>query len=80
MHSVASNLQDGMCSSPIRLHSFGAEQKPSIDVVMLTSASSMQPWLAKIVEKLPEDKQTEFKSKAQPGIKYLLSKIKDLQL
>ncbi len=40
----------------------------------------MQPWLAKIVEKLPEDKQTEFKSKAQPGVKYLLGKIKDFQL
>lgn len=40
----------------------------------------LQPWLTKIVEKLPEDKQAEFKSKAQAAIKFLISKIKDLQL
>jgi len=40
----------------------------------------LQPWLTKVVEKLPEDKQAEFKSKAQAAIKFLISKIKDLQL
>ena len=40
----------------------------------------LQPWLTKVVEKLPEDQQGEFKTKAQPAIKYLISKIKDLQL
>lgn len=39
----------------------------------------IKPWLTKIVEKLPEDKQAEFKSKAQAAIKFLISKIKDLQ-
>ncbi len=40
----------------------------------------LQPWLTKVIEKLPEDQQAEFKSKAQASIKFLISKIKDLQL
>lgn len=39
----------------------------------------IKPWLGKVVEKLPEDQQGEFKTKAQPAIKYLIGKIKDLQ-
>lgn len=38
-----------------------------------------KPWVAKVVEALPDDKKDEFKAKATPGIKYLLGKIKDLQ-
>lgn len=40
----------------------------------------LQPWLTKIIEKLPADQQAEFKGKAQTAIKYLIGKIKDLQL
>lgn len=40
----------------------------------------MQPWLSKVIEKLPEDQQAEFKGKAQASIKFLIGKIKDLQL
>lgn len=39
----------------------------------------VKPWLAKVVEKLPEDKAEEFKAKAQPAIKFLLGLIKELQ-
>ena len=41
---------------------------------------ALQPWLAKVIAKLPADKQDELKSKAQPAIKFLLGKLKDLQL
>lgn len=40
----------------------------------------VKPWLNKVLEKLPEEKKDEFKAKSQPAIKFLLSKIKDLQL
>ncbi len=40
----------------------------------------LQPWLAKVAAKLPADKQEEFKAKAQPAIKFLLGKLKELQL
>lgn len=49
-------------------------------IVAGTHSDLLQPWLGNIVQKLPEDQQAEFKSKAQPAIKYLISKIKDLQL
>lgn len=49
-------------------------------MTVLYPCHAVQPWLAKIVEKLPADQQAEFKQKAQPGIKFLLSKVKDLQL
>lgn len=39
----------------------------------------VKPWLSKVLEKLPEDKQAEFKTKSQPALKYLISMIKDLQ-
>ena len=39
-----------------------------------------QEWLKKVLEKLPEDKKDEFKEKSQPAIKFLMSKIKELQL
>ena len=39
-----------------------------------------QPWLAKVLEKLPDDQKDEFKAKSQPALKFLLSKVKDLQL
>ena len=40
----------------------------------------LQPWLSKVVEKLPDDQKDEFKAKAQPAFKFLLGKIKELQL
>ena len=40
----------------------------------------IKPWLGKVVAKLPADQQTEFKTKAQSAIKFLLGKLKDLQL
>lgn len=39
-----------------------------------------QTWLKAVAEQLPEDKVAEFKEKAPEGVKYLLGKIKDLQL
>ena len=39
----------------------------------------VKPWLARVIEKLPEDKAAEFKAKAQDAIKFLLSKVKELQ-
>lgn len=45
-----------------------------------TVGARLQPWLGKVVAKLPEDQQNEFKTKAQPAIKFLLGKLKDLQL
>ena len=40
----------------------------------------LQPWLSKVVEKLPDDQKDEFKAKAQPAFKFLMGKIKELQL
>lgn len=40
----------------------------------------VKPWLAKVVQNLPEDKKDEFKAKSENGIKYLLKRLKDLQL
>ena len=40
----------------------------------------MQPWLAKVMEKLPEDKKDEFKAKSQVGIKHIMGRLKELQL
>lgn len=42
--------------------------------------SDVQPWLTQVIEKLPEGQQAEFKTKAQSSIKFLIGKIKDLQL
>lgn len=39
----------------------------------------LQGWLAKVLEKLPESQKDEFKAKSQNGIKFLLSKLNDLQ-
>jgi hypothetical protein len=39
----------------------------------------IKPWLAKIVEDLPEDARDEFKEKSQVGIKFLLGKLSELQ-
>eukprot|EP00891_Asterochloris_glomerata_P000902 jgi/Astpho2/902/Aster-x0975 len=39
----------------------------------------IKPWLDKVLKQLPEDQQAEFKTKAQPAIKFLVGKIKDLQ-
>ena len=39
-----------------------------------------QGWLGKVLEKLPAEEQAEFKTKSQPAIKFLISKLKDLQL
>ena len=49
-------------------------------VKALKMPAGMQPWLGKVVAKLPADQQNEFKTKAQPAIKFLLGKLKDLQL
>ena len=40
----------------------------------------MQPWLAKVMAKLPEDKKDEFKEKSSVGMKYIMGKLKELQL
>ena len=40
----------------------------------------LQPWLQKVLEKLPEDKKDEFKTKSQPALKFLVGKVKELQL
>lgn len=40
----------------------------------------IKPWLSKVLEKLPDEKKDEFKEKSQPAIKFLLGKLKDLQL
>lgn len=40
----------------------------------------MKPWLAAVLEKLPDDQKDEFKAKSQPAVKFLVSKLKDLQL
>ena len=47
---------------------------------MYVVPSLVQPWLTQVVAKLPEDQQAEFKTKAQSSIKFLIGKIKDLQL
>jgi len=44
------------------------------------ACSNLQDWLGKVLKKLPADKQDEFKEKSQPAIKYLMGKIKELQL
>ncbi|KAK9796326.1 hypothetical protein WJX73_005328 [Symbiochloris irregularis] len=56
---------------------FGLNEQPGYDKKLFMGY--VKPWLGKVVEKLPEDQATEFKTKAQPAIKYLISKIKDLQ-
>lgn len=40
----------------------------------------MQPWLQKVLAKLPADQQEEFKTKSQPALKFLVGKVKELQL
>lgn len=39
----------------------------------------VKPWLKKVADALPDSEKEEFKTKAQPAIKFLLGKIKDLQ-
>ena len=48
--------------------------------ILHTCIPVVQPWLTKVVEKLPKDQEAEFKTKAQSSIKFLIGKIKDLQL
>lgn len=59
------------------IESFRLVEQPSYD--KKTFMGYVKPWLAKVVEKLPEDKAEEFKAKAQPAIKFLLGLIKELQ-
>ncbi len=40
----------------------------------------VQPWLAKVMAKLPEDKKDEFKEKSSVGMKHVMGKLKELQL
>ena len=42
--------------------------------------AAAQPWLKRVVDKLPEDEQAAFKEKSQGAMKLLLGKIKELQL
>lgn len=42
--------------------------------------AAAQPWLKRVVDKLPEDEQAAFKEKSQGAMKFLLGKIKELQL
>lgn len=44
------------------------------------SVSILQPWLSKVLEKLPEDQKDDFKTKSQPALKFLIGMIKELQL
>jgi len=53
------------------------QEQPAYD--KKTFMAYVKPWLAKVLEKLPDEKKDEFKAKSQPAIKFLLSKIKDLQ-
>ena len=39
-----------------------------------------QPWLSKVMAKLPAEEQEAFKTKAPPALKFLQGKIKELQL
>ena len=59
------------------IESFRLVEQPSYDKKALMGY--VKPWLARVVEKLPEDKATEFKAKAQDAVKFLLSKVKELQ-
>ena len=59
------------------IESFRLVEQPSYDKKALMGY--VKPWLARVVEKLPEDKAAEFKAKAQDAIKFLLSKVKELQ-
>ena len=59
------------------IESFRLVEQPSYDKKAFMGY--VKPWLARVVEKLPEDKAAEFKAKAQDAIKFLLSKVKELQ-
>ena len=52
----------------------------SVKELLCGDSFLLQPWLSKVVEKLPDDQKDEFKAKAQPAFKFLLGKIKELQL
>ena len=54
------------------------QELPSYD--KKTFMGHIKPWLGKVVAKLPAEQQNEFKTKAQGAIKFLLGKLKDLQL
>lgn len=41
---------------------------------------AMQPWCAKVLAALPEDRQAEFKTKSGPALKFLVGMVKELQL
>jgi hypothetical protein len=59
------------------IESFRLQEQPAYDKKQFMAY--VKPWLAKVVEKLPADQKDEFKTKAQPALKFLLSKIKELQ-
>ena len=42
--------------------------------------AAAQPWLKRVMDKLSEEEQAEFKEKSQGAMKFLLGKIKELQL
>jgi len=59
------------------IESFRLVEQPSYDKKAFMGY--VKPWLARVVEKLPEDRAAEFKAKAQDAIKFLLGKVKELQ-
>lgn len=53
---------------------------PELTWLLKGLCAAAQPWLKRVVDKLPEDEQAAFKEKSQGAIKLLLGKIKELQL
>ncbi len=49
-------------------------------MMQLTFSRVVQPWIQKVLDKLPADKKDEFKEKSQAGIKFIMGKLKELQL
>ena len=48
--------------------------------ILINVCCFVQPWLKKVADALPDDEREEFKTKAQPAVKFLLGMIKELQL
>jgi hypothetical protein len=42
--------------------------------------SYIKGWIGSIMEHIPADEQDAFKKRVQPGVKYLVSKVKELQV
>ncbi|KAK9825472.1 hypothetical protein WJX81_007211 [Elliptochloris bilobata] len=59
------------------IESFRLVEQPSYDKKAFMAY--IKPWLKRVIEKLPEAEQEEFKAKSQSAMKFLLGKIKELQ-